>query len=73
MVEQIKKVLKRLTSSTQAVRNAQQEQLANAVLVIQGANGTLSLSQAAKRFDVPKSTFGTRLPGVTDQATYWSS
>ena len=69
MVEQTKKVLKRPAPST-SVRNAQQERLSNAVLAIQEANGTLSLSQAARRFDVPKSTLSTRLHGVTDQASY---
>ena len=73
MVEQTKKVLKRLTPGTQAVKNAKRECLANAVLAIQEANGTLSLSQAARRFDVSKTTFRARLQGVTNQATYWSS
>lgn len=71
MAKQTNKVLKRSTHTTD--RTAQQERLSNAVLAIQEASGALSLSQAARRFDVPKSTLRTRLQGVRDQASYGRS
>lgn len=58
--KQTSKILKQSTHCT-TVRNAQQDRLSNAVLAIQKANGMLSLSQAAKHFDVSKSTLSSKL------------
>ena len=71
MTRQTNKVLKHPAHVT--VKNAQKKHLANAVYAIQKANRALSLSQAAKRFDVPKSPLSTRLHGVQDQILYGRS
>ena len=62
MTRQTNKILKRPAHVT--VKNAWRKRLTNAVLAIQEANGALLLLQAAKRFDVPKSTLSTRLHGI---------
>lgn len=51
-------------------RNARRNRLIHAVSAIQEANGALSISQAARRFDVLKSTLAARLQGRPDQKSY---
>lgn len=63
--EQANKVLKCFTHCI-TIKSAQQVCLSHAVLAMQEANKTLSLSQAARRFNVLKSTLSTRLHGIQD-------
>lgn len=58
---------------TRTIRNARRERLLGAVAAIQEANGALSISQAARRFVVPKSTLAARLRGQRDQESYGCS
>ena len=61
------------TALSKAARDARRERVSVAVAAVQGAKGTLSISQAAKRYDVPKMTLSDRLRGRQDPVSYGKS